>query len=703
MNIESLRVFNHLNNLKLDNDDFERIINEQKHVDRSGVWIGSVKEKGIIIISHDEKHSIKIVSKIDDRLKAGDRIMFKTLVRIKDLPEEVFRLHSIAQYRSLDKTINSVAKNLETLKDKICDRFFDGYPKSLGEMNSDPDYENDNNRKEKLIKLKTELVKKQLSAIYWLFNEEMVEENVYSRENIARIIKVFSRNNRRVAIIQKNYERNRGSPLFGGGWTERVKKTSLMINCYKPNDGKYNYVCPGREIYLKSYGGEVWICDELLEKVSSEELEHISNGGNDDEWLLLTPDKYKGLSRSVKLKIMSEKRKEEKDKAQTKVNKELVKQFNKGVVERSGIKFSKGMIEYTGCFIKSNIIGKYVVDNRIVLQESPDFNEIFNNLVDYILRFRVYKNDYRREERISCEFEGKEKIVINGININAEKRGNLIYINNFKIVKDDVSKVIKKGLCYNKQKDYDNYLTSCSKVNLTVQNALDDNVITFKLTVDSTRDNCLSNRDEIMISIPFWRFEGKNFVKINNKDLRVKNTPALFEIGRNIDSSHNTRGYLQRSIDFLYKAVKDITPEDIGVMIKEGKTQYKTHMRAEKKKYKEKVEKSKKFLAHAVNITKATKKGNGYFVEGISGNTYYVKTEGLGVYTVVNGKADKYLCIVDSKYNRDEEWEVNDGIAQRLLMLSKDKVVSQEIYDKGDKIDDYWQTLGTEPEKAKIR
>ena len=30
---------------------------------------GSVKEKTIIIISHDEKHSIKIVSKIDDRLR----------------------------------------------------------------------------------------------------------------------------------------------------------------------------------------------------------------------------------------------------------------------------------------------------------------------------------------------------------------------------------------------------------------------------------------------------------------------------------------------------------------------------------------------------------------------------------------------------------------------------------------------------------
>ena len=55
-------------------------------------------------------------------------------------------------------------------------------------------------------------------------------------------------------------------------------------------------------------------------------------------------------------------------------------------------------------------------------------------------------------------------------------------------------------------------------------------------------------------------------------------------------------------------------------------------------------------------------------------------------------KEDKLysLCIVDDNNYRRKEWEINDGIGQRLLMLSKDKQLAKEIYTNGDRIDKHW-------------
>ena len=68
----------------------------------------------------------------------------------------------------------------------------------------------------------------------------------------------------------------------------------------------------------------------------------------------------------------------------------------------------------------------------------------------------------------------------------------------------------------------------------------------------------------------------------------------------------------------------------------------------------------------------------------------------MSVSTVKDNKKDKYLCIVDDNNYRTEDWEKNDGVGQRLLMLSHDKKLANDIYENGDRIDKWWLNIMNE-------
>ena len=101
MNINSLRVFNSLYNLGIAEQEFKDIEDEQTHTERTGLYIACVTKARIVAVSHDQKHSI-IIKKIKGTIKPipKSRVLFKTLVTLKDLPKNIFILHSIAQYHN---------------------------------------------------------------------------------------------------------------------------------------------------------------------------------------------------------------------------------------------------------------------------------------------------------------------------------------------------------------------------------------------------------------------------------------------------------------------------------------------------------------------------------------------------------------------------------------------------------------------------
>jgi len=117
----------------------------------------------------------------------------------------------------MDAEIKHKATNIEELKDRVCDRFIDGNARELGGYYDDVFYRDsrsyDPNIRDNWQSLKSELMDTQLNAIFWLFNEDYTKFNKSvkeARKNIPRIIKVFERNNRRLAIIHctEDYEKH---------------------------------------------------------------------------------------------------------------------------------------------------------------------------------------------------------------------------------------------------------------------------------------------------------------------------------------------------------------------------------------------------------------------------------------------------------------------------------------------------------------
>src|SRR5665811_343400 len=108
MDINALRVFNALHSLSISEEEFALIESEQGHTERSGLYIGCIKKGQSVCVSHDENHKI-IIKNIQSEFPTPCRVLFKTIITFDDLPPEVYTLHSIAQYRTLDADIKHLS------------------------------------------------------------------------------------------------------------------------------------------------------------------------------------------------------------------------------------------------------------------------------------------------------------------------------------------------------------------------------------------------------------------------------------------------------------------------------------------------------------------------------------------------------------------------------------------------------------------
>lgn len=710
MDLNALQVFNSMYRLGITDREFEAIGEEQKHTERTGVSIKCVKKgKYCICVSHDQKHQIFIKEMSDvleDKLRAVDnsRILFKTLIKFEDLPQEIYTLHRIAQYRSLDENVGYVATNLDELKDRICDRFADRYPKELGEAG---DYyrgwqDTDEDVRE-MEKTRQELITEQVKALFWLFGEDYGSfRGEMARKNIPRIVKVFSRNNRRVAIFQINekYEKERG---MWNKFLDQVDRTTLKLKTYTPRDERYNYVSPNREVFFG--GAEIWIDDDLFEKLGGAELEILSQRFRDSEYVVLNADTYNQMKQSIRLELMSAKRSEQEQEVKEKLVRRIDEQFKKGRVVRQGIEFTRTSMSYGGVVFKADNLGAFIVGQNIIFQEQPNFTQIYQDYIDHILETDVSRNYYNDNVRTEIRFEGKIKISIGKINITIFKDGKNFFVKlkgkkPRRIKKDDVSAVLKNAIDYtNRPQEYEDYLSYTSKVNLKLQQALEQGGLKFELSVDKTDDNALikENYGKMLLTLPLTRRKGKNYVVIQKREYKVKNTQALFDLGKESNRYYGEQGKLQRTIKLLYRGIGGITPEVVGRIISQGKREYAKMEARIKAEEEAKVKNSKEFLDNAIRLTNAQGVDGGYIVKGLSGTVYFVDKEDSGVWTVrEKGRKlvnDKYLCMIDEGTDKSTKWGRNDAIAKRLLALSKDSVVASEIYQRGDRMDSWWQDI----------
>ncbi len=704
MDINALRVFNALHSLSISEQEFALIEGEQGHTERTGLFIGCAKKGQSICVSHDENHKI-IIKKIKAEFPTPCRVLFKTAITFDDLPPEVYTLHSIAQYRTLDADIKHRADNLDELKDRICDRFVDNNPKNLGNY-YDENYlrSYSDAKKQEWKDLKTSLIDSQLRALFWLFNEDyqkFEKEVKVSRDNIARIIRVFERNNRRLAIIQRtdNYQKKHTGGCmsgYGGAWDETILGSELMIRCFRPKDEQYNYVDLNREIYLPmgySEDTEIWLDDTLFEKIGYQELKVLSKRLFADDpthgrrWILLNADEFNKKQSLIRIEVMSAARKEQEDKAKNRLVENIDAQFRKGKVVRQGITFTKNSIECEGIKIKNHRLGEFVMRNQVHLQLEPDFRRIVQDFICYILNIEVNQIYYSDKISYVCNFGGDEIIDIGKVKLHIKSKDNNIYINDHRIRKDDLVEIIFKALTFTDQSSFDEYLAYSANVNLALQKTLASGGMSFELKIDITDDNSLPvKKEKMLLSLSLKRVKGKNYTTINGVDYRIQNLQAFFDIGKEINSSrigYSGGGYLQRTIKMLYRAINGITPKDIGDLIRNGEKEYAKLQAHVIKENAEKSRKADQFVKHAARVSKAKQLKDGFLVHGVSGKTYTVNAKTLAVYEQLPGEKQRYICIVDMETPTNSEWGRKDALAKRLLMLSHDLKVADQVHTLG--------------------
>ncbi len=691
MDINSLRVFNVLHKLGITEEEFRCLEDEQRHTERTGLYIQCIKRGYAVCIGHDDRHTI-LIQKMKKDCPAPSRVLFKTLITFDNLPDEIYTLHAISQYRRSDSETRYRADNLEELKDRICDRFVDKYPKELGALYEDIHYQElhsyDEDKRSAWKESKTELVDLQLKALFWVFGEDYSKferEVRVARKNIPRIIKVFERNNRRLALIHKveDYERQRGGcgMGYGGTWTENVQGSRLMIRCFKPNDVQYDYVDVNREMYLpeeRQDSKELWLDDDLFEKTGYEELKVLSKRiTGESNWILLNADEFNNKQTLIRIEVMSATRKAQEKEAEQNLIQNINKQFSKGRVVRQGITFTEKSIECEGIIVENDRMGEYILSNQVHLQREPDFQRIVENFIAYILNIEAIQSYASWKMSYVCNFKGAETVKIGEVRLHIESRKNNVFINDHRIPKDDLIEVIFKALNYTDQGKFDEYLAYSSRVNIALQKALRAGGISFELKLDKTSDNELPWKEgKMILSLPLKRMKGKNYTTIGRDDHRIKDLNALLDLGKDINECRiGFTGYLQRTIKLLYRSVDGITPKIIGELIANGQKEYEKLQARVKLDNAEKSRKADEFVKRAVLISKAKKIKDGFLVKGLSGKAYTVNQDTLAVYD-----KDRYVCIVDMGTDRNTDWGKKDALAKRLLMLSQDLKVANDVH-----------------------
>jgi len=687
MNINTLMVMNSLHNLGLSEAEFVAIADEISHTERTGFSIKAIKGDRVIGISHDDKENIVIKEAIDFgkfELQPNTRILLKTLINFDELPEQIYTLHRICQYRSLDISIKHTANNLEELKEKLCDRFTDKYDKVLlaDELYWQEHSGWDSDKRNKIRKTRKEQMTEQLKAVYWLFNEPFDFEFKETPKNISIIVKVFSAKNIRLAVIQEMEQFEKTMGCFSSNVRETCEGLKVRIQTFKPHDKRYDYVCEGREIY--SSDGEIWVCDELKGKISDKEFVFLAKRVEEKYYMILTRELYELEKDSLRVEIMTARRKALEQQSKNKLIAEIKKQFKEGSLTRQGITITPESISYNGITIKGDKMKEFIAVEEIPMRETLDFHNLAISFVEYLLG-KTKEYDYYGNDIQAINFQGKANINIGKININIDRtRGKgAFYINGSRVRTDEVCDIIIRALAFSNQQDYDNWVEGVSRESLRLKNAL-KNGISFKFEVDKNDDNCLiKGEGEFKFTLPLIKKDNKVYVSFYGKEYKVQDINALFDLQKEVDKYRiGNETLLGRAIKLLYRGIKDISPKEIGELIV-----------ISKKEHSERIERSKKFLDNAIRLAKAERVKDGWLVKGESGQEYLVGKD-TSVYKVKDGEKDTYLCIMDTEtYGEDDEAQENDRIAKRILGMRYDITIAKDLWELGDRVDKWWRDI----------
>jgi len=312
-----------------------------------------------------------------------------------------------------------------------------------------------------------------------------------------------------------------------------------------------------------------------------------------------------------------------------------------------------------------------------ILVKATDYHDLdrvtFDNVLGRFLDYLASKQDYSRYSKMFIKdettswktlrgtigdvaFKIEIRTLTNSDGISSERT----YINGYRINREEVRACVERGLCFEKQSDFDYFLKEVSKCSLKFHRYLQTGVDI------APYDNF--EQAQLSIKLVIERRKNLNYLSVADKLYKIKDTQKIIKLQNSRDLMDVVNVLMNSAI------VEGVLIDDIKVVIDGAKKAYTTA-----------IEKSKELLKHAetmfnIQVAKHTMtNGNtieGYLINGQTRSYVLEIKEGSdgrnGVYDYPSGN---YICIVDKSKSQVGA----DKVVNRIYALHNDSRLATQI------------------------
>lgn len=445
---------------------------------------------------------------------------------------------------------------------------------------------------------------------------------------------------------------------------------ALCVNCYEyaiffcSVNEMYNFIDENRVFEQKSYRHNFIFFDLGTElKDIHDYMKHYES--DDDERLAVMI--YKAdIDTTLRKQRAKERLEELKGKRETELKTALSKTFkDNGEIQINGIKITKGFFEYDGFKVGNE---NFRIEEHVDFDnENLDFNNCFEYFCGILGRERNSESYFNKKEKIVVASMGKFEVKIE------DRDNNYTYVNDIRINKGEIIKVLKRTICFNDVKDYNKLLSEVSKCSIRIHNAINNGIIIQYYSkyvggyrYSSNQDNInVRIDDNINVRIDVKRKSGKHFIILSDtEEVGIKNINNLLAL--------QERGSEQRDFNYITKVYLKSTngkKEDVFFLISKGIENYKLAIKRSEEMLSQTIERLNiKRIKTTINGTEQ----EGYIVVGKSKKQYFVDDD-LKVYDY---PSMKYVCIVERSRS---DGVGKDRLISRLYALSNDALMTEQI------------------------
>lgn len=480
----------------------------------------------------------------------------------------------------------------------------------------------------------------------------VTEKNIAEDLHLYKIIRVIEISNVRFFLIT--------------GTTQPYGSNPSNYNCtlgrVTPEDNIYDYIDVGRYFYTnyrthKVILGNVVFIENPPNIPSYDVITHFLSS-NDEEFPILINNKDARLMvkryEQYKARVAAEKEKE--IILANKIQEKLDKLKNKEApLIVNGITFTSDTITYEGqvLYLEREDWVYYLLrqSSFYFSLDSLNFEVIFEKFIN-----NICADDRGKIGDIS--FTLSCKTTVNQKNIKQTRN----YINDIRINHNEISECLERALCFQKQEDFDYFLSEVSKCSLNIHKYLQRGI---KLTVQDTFNNCM-----ISMQFPLIRINNINYLVFGKNKFQVRNTNKIIKLQNCNDLIEVITILLDKNVltGVDYKYIKKL-------------------IEISKKEFTNAIEKSKKLLKDAEKTFKISMSDykldtgkiiHGYLIKGKK-RTYILEADAAhpeiknSVYSYPEGN---YICIVD----KSTAQVGMDKLVNRIYALHNDSLLASQIY-----------------------